>query len=184
MILMSLYTDFNKKIALALKKELWLDNVHQVPKVLKVLVCSWIGSLNTRKWVKDFSEVENNLKAITGQKPVMINSKKSVSNFKLREWTPVMLKTTLRGERALDFIERLVTFVLPRVRDFAWLNEKSFDKAWNLSIGFKDFGVFPEVNVDNLTLAAGLQVTIVPSSSDKNHSLALMKSLWLIFKTQ
>jgi large subunit ribosomal protein L5 len=92
------------------------------------MVCCGIGSLHTRKGIKDFTEIENNLKAITGQKPVLINAKKSVSNFKLREGSPVMLKVTLRREKAYDFIEKLVHFVLPRVRDFNGLNEKSFDK--------------------------------------------------------
>lgn len=180
---MSLHTEFKKTLIKQLQSELWIDNIHEVPKIQKVIVCSGIGSLATRKSIKDFTEVENNLKAITGQKPVLILSKKAVSNFKLRENMPVMLKVTLRGERAYDFIERLVHFVLPRVRDFSWLNEKSCDKGGNLSFGFKDFGVFPEVNVDNLTLAAGVQVTIVPSSSNKVHSLALCKKLGLIFKT-
>lgn len=179
---MSLHTEFKKTISKKLQWDLWLKNVHEVPKLTKVIVCCGIGSLATRKWVKDFSEVENNIKAITGQKPVLINAKKSVSNFKLREWMPVMLKVTLRWERAYDFIERLVHFVLPRVRDFSGLNEKSFDKLGNISFGFKDVSVFPEINVDNLTLAAWLQVTIVPTSSDKVQSLAFIKSLWLIFK--
>lgn len=179
---MSLYEDYKKTLVKQLQQELWLANIHQVPKLDKVMVVCGIGSLHTRKGVKDFSEVENNLKAITGQKPVLINAKKSVSNFKLREGSPVMLKVTLRKERAYDFIERLVHFVLPRVRDFSGLNEKSFDKGGNLSFGFKDFGVFPEVNVDNLTLAAGLQVTIVPTSGDKATSLAFAKKLWLLFR--
>ncbi len=179
---MSLYFDFKKTIAKKLQSDLGLKNVNEVPKLTKVIVCCGIGSLATRKWVKDFSEIENNLKAITGQKAVLINAKKSVSNFKLREWMPVMLKVTLRWERAYDFIERLVHFILPRVRDFSWLNEKSFDKLWNLSFWFKDLSVFPEINVDNLTLAAGLQVTIVPTSSDKVQSLAFIKSLWLLFR--
>lgn len=179
---MSLYQDFKKTIVKKLQTELWLKNIHQVPKLTKIVVCCGIGSLATRKWVKDFSEIENNLKAITGQKPVLINARKSVSNFKLREWMPVMLKVTLRWERAYDFVERLVHFVLPRVRDFSGLNEKSFDKLGNISFWFKDFSVFPEINVDNLTLAAWLQVTIVPSSSDKNQSLSFVKSLGLLFR--
>lgn len=179
---MSLYQEFKKNISKKLQSDLWLKNIHEIPKLTKVVVCCGIGSLATRKWVKDFSEIENNIKAITWQKPVLINAKKSVSNFKLREWMPVMLKVTLRWERAYDFIERLVHFVLPRVRDFSWLNEKSFDKLWNLSFGFKDMSVFPEINVDNLTLAAGLQVTIVPTSSDKTQSLWFVKSLGLLFK--
>lgn len=179
---MSLSTDFKKTIIKKLQKDLGLDNIHQVPKLDKVIVACGVGSLHTRKGVKDFTEIENNLKAITGQKAILINARMSVSNFKLREWSPVMFKVTLRKERAYDFIERLVNFVLPRVRDFSGLNEKSFDKGGNISFGFKEFGIFPEVNVDNLTLAAGLQITIVPTSADKAQSLAFAKSLGLIFK--
>lgn len=179
---MSLYTDFKKTTVKKLQKELGKKNIHEVPKLDKIMVCCGIGSLATRKGIKDFAEIENNLKAITGQKPQLIVAKKSVSNFKLREGMPVMLKVTLRGERAYDFIERLVHLVLPRVRDFAGLNEKSFDKWGNLSFGFKDFGVFPEINVDSLTLPAWLQVTIVPTSHDKADSLAFIKSLGILFK--
>ena len=125
---MSLYADFKKNIVKKLQKELGKKNIHEVPKLDKVMVCCGIGSLATRKGIKDFAEIENNLKAITGQKPQLIVAKKSVSNFKLREGMPVMLKVTLRRDRAYDFIERLVHLVLPRVRDFAGLNEKSFDK--------------------------------------------------------
>ena len=179
---MSLFTEFKKTWIKKLQKELGLNNIHEVPKLDKVVICCGIGSLHTRKWIKDFPEIENNLKAITGQKPILILAKKSVSNFKLREGSPVMLKITLRRERAYDFVEKLVHFVLPRVRDFAGLNEKSFDKWWNISIWFKDFSMFPEVSVDNLTLAAGIQITIVPTSWDKAQSLAFVKSLWLLFK--
>lgn len=179
---MSLYTKFKKTWVKQLQKDLWLKNIHQTPQLDKVVVCCGVGSLHTRKGIKDFTEIETNLKAITGQKPILILAKKSVSNFKLREGAPVMLKVTLRREKAYDFIERLVHFVLPRVRDFTGLNEKSFDKGWNLSFGLKDFGVFPEVNVDNLTLSAGLQISIVPTSTDKSQSVAFAKSLGILFK--
>jgi len=117
---MSLYHDFNTKIKFELKEKLWKKNIHQVPKIDKVIVSMGIGSLATRKWMKDFSDLEKNLMTITGQKPQMIKSKKSISNFKLRENMPMMLKVTLRRDRAYDFIERLVNFVLPRGRDFQW----------------------------------------------------------------
>ncbi len=180
---MSLYTEFKKNIVKKLQKELGKKNIHEVPKLDKVMVCCGIGSLATRKGIKDFAEIENNLKTITGQKPQLIAAKKSVSNFKLREGMPVMLKVTLRKERAYDFIEKLVHLVLPRTRDFVGWNEKSFDKGGNISVGFKDFSVFPEINVDSLTLPAGLQISIIPTSNDKADSLAFIKSLGIIFKS-
>ena len=102
-----------------LKDHLNLKNINQDPKVDKVIVAMGIGSLVTRKGHKDFEEFERNLIRITGQKPVLIKSRKAISNFKLREGMPVMLKVTLRGERAYDFLDRFCKLVLPRVRDFS-----------------------------------------------------------------
>jgi len=102
-----------------LKDHLNLKNINQAPKVDKVIVAMGIGSLVTRKGHKDFEEFERNLIRITGQKPVLIKSRKAISNFKLREGVPVMLKVTLRGERAYDFLDRFCKLVLPRVRDFS-----------------------------------------------------------------
>lgn len=106
-------------IYLKLKERLGFKNINEVPRVDKVIVAMGIGSLVTRKGHKDFDEFEKNLIRITGQKPILVKSKKSISNFKLREGVPVMLKVTLRGERAYDFMERLTKLVLPRIRDFS-----------------------------------------------------------------
>lgn len=110
--------DYKKKSIPELQKKLGLKNVHQVPQVDKVVVAIGIGSLATRKSQKDFSEIQENLAKITGQQPRMVLSKKAISNFKLREGMPVMLQVTLRREKAIDFLWRLTTLVLPRVRDF------------------------------------------------------------------
>ena len=118
---------FNKEIVPMLKEKLGVKNVNQTPKIDKVIVSIGIGSLATRKSIKDFEEFEKNLKKITGQKPVLIKSKKAISNFKLREGMPVMLKSTLRREKAYDFLDRFVKVVLPRLRDFNGLSTKSFD---------------------------------------------------------
>ena len=178
---MSLQQRFNASIAANLATELWIKNPHQIPRLMKVVVSMWIGSLHTRKWVKDFSDLEKNLSSITWQKPYLVKSKKSVSNFKLREWAPVMLSVTLRKKKAYDFIERLVTLVLPRVRDFQWIWNKSFDKMANYSLWLKDQSVFPEIKLDDLTTLSWLQITIVPSSDTVAHSKALLQSLWFIF---
>ena len=115
---MSLYTQFHKEIKGKLQKSLAKTNPHQIPVIDKVIVSVGIGSLATRKGVKDFSDIQKNLVKITGQRPLLINSKKSNSNFKLREGMPVMYKVTLRRERAYDFLEKLTKVVMPRVRDF------------------------------------------------------------------
>ena len=124
---MSLYKAFKEERRVNLQKKLGKKNIHEVPEVDKVIVAMGIGNLSTKKGMKDFSELEGNLAKITGQKPLLIRSKKSVSNFKLREGMPVMLKVTLRGEKAYDFIERLVTYVLPRSRDFVGVSPKKID---------------------------------------------------------
>ena len=118
---------FNKEIVPMLKEKLGVKNVNQTPKIDKVIVSIGIGSLATRKSIKDFEEFEKNLKKITGQKPLLIKSRKAISNFKLREGMPVMLKSTLRRDKAYDFLDRFVKVVLPRLRDFNGLSSKSFD---------------------------------------------------------
>lgn len=115
---MTLYERVSAEIIPSLQKELKLDNVHQVPRIEKIIVVMGVGSLATRKGVKDFAELQDHMERITGQKAHMILSRKSVSNFKLREGMPSMLKTTLRGKKAYDFFERLNMLVLPRVRDY------------------------------------------------------------------
>ena len=178
---MSLYEDFKKTIRPDLKKTLDKKNVHQVPRVDKVVVSMWIWSLATRKWVKDFWDLEKNLMTITGQKPQMIKSRKSISNFKLRENMPVMLRVTLRGERAYDLIERIVKLVLPRVRDFSGLNAKKFDWHGNYNIWFINQVVFPEIRPEDIVTSQWVQVNIVTTADSDSDAKELLKSLWIIF---
>ena len=125
---------FNTKVIKNLQKQLAIKNVNAVPKIDKIIVAIGIGSLATRKSLKDFDEFEKNIIKMTGQKARMIKSKKSISNFKLREGLPVMLQVTLRKARAYDFVDRFVKLVLPRMRDFSGLSDKSFDRQGNYTI--------------------------------------------------
>lgn len=168
---------FNKEIAPALKEKLGVKNVNQVPKVEKVIISIGIGSLATRKSIKDFEEFEKNLKKISGQKPVLVKSRKSISNFKLREGMPVMLKSTLRRDRAYDFLDRFVKVVLPRLRDFSGLSSKSFDAKGNLNIGIVNYNIFPELDIEDITVPMGLQITIVTTSTDTEKSKGLLEAL-------
>jgi large subunit ribosomal protein L5 len=152
---------FNKEIAPALKEKLGVKNVNQVPKVEKVIISIGIGSLATRKSIKDFEEFEKNLKKISGQKPVLVKSKKSISNFKLREGMPVMLKSTLRRDRAYDFLDRFVKVVLPRLRDFSGLSSKSFDAKGNLNIGIVNYNIFPELDIEDITAPTTITTAIL-----------------------
>lgn len=177
----SLYNTYKDKIVYELKDKLEKKNIFQVPKVEKVVVAMWIGNLSTKKWMKDFSELEDNLMKITWQKPIIINSKKSVSNFKLREDMPVMLKVTLRREKAYDMLERLNSYVFQRLRDFKWLHERKIDSQWNLSFGFSNQNAFAELTQDEITTLQWIQVTIATSSSSKEDTKILLESLWFLF---
>ena len=165
-----------------LKDHLNLKNINQAPKVDKVIVAMGIGSLVTRKGHKDFEEFERNLIRITGQKPVLIKSRKAISNFKLREGMPVMLKVTLRGERADDFLDRFCKLVLPRVRDFSGISKKNFDPKGNLNLGLQNYNIFPELGVDDVTLPMGIQLTVVSTAGNPEGTQALLQELGFIFK--
>ncbi|MEI7477866.1 MAG: 50S ribosomal protein L5 [bacterium] len=173
---MSVYAQFNKDKQ-SLQKTLGKKNIHEVPVVDKVIVSVGIGSLATRKGVKDFSDIEKNLIKITGQKPVLIKSKKSISNFKLREDMPVMFKVTLRREKAYEFLDKLTKIVLPRVRDFVGLNPKSFDPQNNINIGLTTQGIFPELLTDEPGAAMGVQITIVTHAKEKEDVVVMLKKL-------
>ena len=166
----------------ALQTKLGVKNINAVPEIDSVVVTMWIGSIVTRKWHKDFEEFEKNLTKITGQKPHVIKSKKSISNFKLREWMPVMLQSTIRKSRAIDFLDRFCKLVLPRVRDFEWINKRSFDQQGNLNIGIKNYNIFPELGVDAITVPMWVGITIVTTTTDKEQSQALLEELWFVFK--
>lgn len=173
---------FRKNKLPALQKTLWVKNINAVPKLDKVIVAVGIGSLATRKSLKDFDEFEKNILKITGQKSRMIKSKKSISNFKLREGLPVMLQVTLRKVRAYDFVDRFVKLVLPRMRDFSGLSDKSFDRQGNYTIWVPNYNIFPELSLDDVTTSMWLQITIVSTSKDPMKTKALMQALGFLFK--
>lgn len=166
----------------SVQKELDIKNHNAVPRISSVIVAMGIWSLATRKGMKDFSEQIENIKTITWQQPVIVYSKKSVSNFKLREWMPVMIKVTLRNQKAYDFLQRLTYLVLPTVRDFSWISNKSFDDHGNYSLWLKNYSLFPELNLDDVKLPLGMQITITTSTKSKNESKTLLQKLWFIFQ--
>lgn len=171
-----------RQLLASVQKDLHLENPHQTPKLDKVIVAVWIGSLATRKGMKDFSEVEKNLQKITGQKPALVVSKKAISNFKLREWLPVMLRVTLRGQKAYDFLSKMIKIILPRVRDFVGLSKKSFDTTAWYSVGVKTYSIFPELHPDEITTDVGLQVSIRTSSNDPKQVQTLLESMGAVFQ--
>lgn len=172
----------SKDIVASVQKRLGIKNVNAVPRIDKVIVTMWIGSLATRKGVKSFEELETNLKKITGQQPRLIKSKQAISNFKLRVDMPVMLQVTLRRNKAYDFLEKLTKLVLPRVRDYSGLVAKSFDPQGNMNFGLKTYDIFPELNPDDVTIPMGLQITMVSTTDSKEDTQVLLEELGFIFK--
>lgn len=166
-----------KEVLPALKKELWIDNVMQVPKIEKVVINIWIGSY-IRAWNKDYSILKEALALISGQQPVVKYAKKSISNFKLRAGMPVGLTVTLRWDNMYNFLEKIINVVLPRVRDFRWLNKKSFDPNGNYNFGIKEHTIFPEVPQDDVVKPYGMQITLKTTSKNKVGWEVLLRKMW------
>ncbi len=156
-----------------------LKSVMQVPKVMKVCINKGIGQAVADKKLIDAGVEE--LTAITGQKAMVTLAKKSISNFKLREEMPIGVKVTLRGDRMYEFIERLVTVALPRVRDFKGINPKAFDGRGNYTLGVKEQIIFPEISIDKVKNISGMDITFVTNTESDEESFELLKALGLPF---
>ena len=162
----TLQTEFNKTILPSLAKELGVKNVMAIPRIAKVKVAVGVGKIARKGGSSNsmdearLQEISDNIARITGQKPRLHNSRKAISNFKLRAGMPIGISVTLRGEMALDFISRLVNIALPRVRDFRGISRKGFDGKGNYSLGLKDFTVFPEVRPEDTEFTHGVEITI------------------------
>ncbi|MBP6859660.1 MAG: 50S ribosomal protein L5 [Candidatus Magasanikbacteria bacterium] len=174
-----LYEKYKKEIVPALMKELSLKNVMEVPKIKKVVLNAGIG-----RFVKEprfIDNVEATLSKISGQKPMRTKAKKSISNFKTREGMEIGVAVTLRGVKMYQFLEKLVSITLPRVRDFRGLSEKSFDKNGNYAIGFKENLAFPEIKAEELEKIHGLQIIINTTAKNKVAGKALLTHIGLPF---
>jgi len=172
---------FNEEIVPKLKEELGIKNNMAVPKITKIKVNVGMGTYIKSK-SKDFSNIVENVTAITGQKPIVTRAKKAVSNFKVRENDPVGATVTLRGKRMYAFLNKLINIVFPRVRDFRGISPKAFDKNGNYSVGFKEHVVFPEISHDDVINLHGLQVTIVTNTDSDEEAFTLLKLLGFPFK--
>ncbi|MCF7846596.1 MAG: 50S ribosomal protein L5 [Candidatus Gracilibacteria bacterium] len=178
-----LYERYRKDIRPKLQKELGIKNPMQIPQIQKICVNVGMGSYLQKLNSKDFSFVEENLTNITGQKPVLRKSKMSVSNFKVREGQPIGLSVTLRNQEAYNFLHKLINVAYPRVRDFRGVARNCFDKDGNCSVGFKDHTAFPEgKKPEDSRKIHGMQVSIITSTSDIEHSRKLLESLGFPFK--
>lgn len=177
---MSLRERYSKEIAPALAKEFGLTNPMAVPTVVKVTLA--VGLSAKQKDPKFLETAETVLTRISGQRPVKTKAKQSISNFKIRKGQVVGLKVTLRGSRAWDFIERLVSVTYPRVRDFQGIDPSSVDAGGNFSYGFVEYLAFPEIRPDEVERLHGLQVTITTSAGDRAKGLSLLRGLGFPFR--
>ncbi len=168
---------YQQQVIAKLKTELDLANLHQVPKLEKVVI-----NIGAGRAVSDnrFMEVAiNTLRKISGQHPLSTTAKHSIAGFKLRQGQKIGLKVTLRADRMYDFMDRLISIVLPRMRDFHGLSRSAFDAAGNYNLGLSDQSVFPELPYEDTTLVHGLQISIVTSSNNLEHNAKLLEMLGL-----
>jgi len=179
---LSFKEQFTQEIAPALKKELKLKNVNAVPKVSKVVVNVGMGKLLAGS--KDYAFIADNIAAITGQKAVVALSRKSISNFKLREKMPIGLFVTLRGKNMYNFLSKLVNISLPRVRDFRGISPRSFDGQGNYTLGLKEHIMFPEINADDMNKIHGIEITVVTTAKNNADGLALLTALGFPFQVK
>jgi large subunit ribosomal protein L5 len=157
-------------------------SIMQVPKITKIVINKGIGAAVADKKLVDIGVEE--LTIISGQKAVATFSKKAISNFKLRENMPIGAKVTLRGDRMYEFMDRLMTVALPRVRDFRGISDKGFDGRGNYTLGVKEQIIFPEISIDKVTKISGMDITFVTTAETDEESLELLKALGMPFANQ
>jgi len=172
--------DYVNKFRAELVKELGLKNIHEAPRVEKIIVNCGLGKAKDDKKVMEVAT--NTLRKITGQQPIQTVAKNSIASFKLREGNKIGLKVTLRGDRMYEFMDRLISVVLPRLRDFHGVSEKAFDRQGNYSLGFTDQSVFPELTFEETTTAHGLQVVFVIYAKEQAHARALLEKFGMPFQ--
>lgn len=175
-----LKTEYNERVIGALKEEFGYKNIMQVPKLEKIVVSRGVGAAVADKKLIDHAVEE--LTTITGQKSVATISKKDVASFKLRKGMPIGCKVTLRGERMYEFLDRLVTSALPRVRDFQGIKATGFDGRGNYNLGVTEQIIFPEINIDKINRINGMDITFVTSAQTDKEAKSLLTQLGLPFK--
>jgi large subunit ribosomal protein L5 len=168
---------YTTNVRKALIEKFGYSNVHQVPRLEKVVINMSVGEAISNSKVLDVAAKE--LQAISGQKPVITKAKKSIAAFKLREGMPIGCKVTLRGERMYVFLDKLFNIVLPRIRDFRGLSRKSFDGRGNYNMGLKEQIVFPEINFDKVDRARGMDIVIVTTAKNDEEATEFLTQMGL-----
>ena len=175
-----LKTRYGEEIVPALMKEFGYKNVMQVPRIEKIAVNIGLGEALQNS--KALEAAAGDMAIMTGQKPVITKAKKSIATFKLRENMPIGVKVTLRGARMWDFLDRLISIVLPRQRDFQGVSQDAFDGRGNYSLGLREQLVFPEINYDKVDKIRGLEVTIVTTATSDEEARRLLALMNMPFK--
>lgn len=171
---------YRAEIVGRLSEEFGYRNVHQVPRVEKVVVNMGVGAATQNP--KLVEKATDELASITGQKPIVRKARKSIANFKLRQGQPIGAMVTLRGERMWEFLDRLLTVALPRVRDFKGVSPKAFDGRGNYTLGIREQIIFPEVNYDSVEKITGLNVTVCTTARSDAEGKALLGHLGMPFR--
>jgi large subunit ribosomal protein L5 len=170
---------YDKEVAPALKEKFQYKSVMQVPKITKISINRGIGNAVADKKLVDIGVDE--LSTISGQKAVPTKAKNSISNFKLREGMPIGARVTLRGDRMYEFMDRLLTIALPRVRDFRGVSDKGFDGRGNYTLGVKEQIIFPEISIDKIKAISGMDITFVTTAKNDEESYELLKAFGMPF---
>lgn len=173
---------YNTQLASELQKDLSLKNVHQIPRLEKIVVNVGLGRAKDDKRAMEIAT--NTLRKITGQQPIETVAKNSIAGFKLREGNKIGLKVTLRGDKMYEFMDRLITVVLPRLRDFHGVSAKAFDRQGNFSLGMTDQSVFPELTFEETTTPHGMQFVFVIKAEEQAHSRVLLEKFGMPFEKE
>lgn len=176
----SLRKKYDEEVVDALKNEFKYQNVHQIPKLNKVVINMGVGEACHNSKLAEL--IVHQLTKIAGQKAVATKAKKSIASYKLREGMPVGCMVTLRGERMYDFLQKLICVVLPRIRDFRGISSKLFDGRGNYTLGLKEQSLFPEISYDEIDTVLGMNISIITTANTDEEGRALLRYLGMPFK--
>ena len=171
---------YEKEVVPFLMKKFGYKSVMECPKLVKIVINTGLGDIKDN--AKSIQTTENEIKLISGQKPILTKAKKSVANFKVREGQTVGIKVTLRGERMYNFYDKFVSIALPRLRDFRGVSDKAFDGRGNYSVGLKEQLIFPEITYDQVEKIRGMDVAIVTTANTDEEARELLRALGMPFK--
>ena len=171
---------YEKEIVPALMRELKIDNLMRVPRLAKIVINMSLSEARENSKILDAAAEE--IRQITGQKPVITRARKAISNFKLREGMPIGVMVTLRRERMYEFFDRLVNIALPRVRDFRGISDKAFDGRGNYSLGLREHTIFPELNLDKVEKVKGMTISVTTTAKSDFEGQTLLKLLGMPFR--